>query len=213
MGSPGISTERCLCLQDPPGRPLASLSFSFLQRLGPWCGWAGVQCRAGLCSAHPSMCWPHSELGLRRGWTCWPVDGSTHWCLLGCSSAVPRSPLYMLQSLSAFISCHCNHPKKKLLIGANLLQPMTGARCTLWWVRRRCKTGLKRFSGPDSFILPLLWLKDVAERMGRCPCSGLWNPRYHPPLKLRGCWLLPVKHSRYEKLFAVTVQKVFTAHL
>lgn len=42
MGSPGISTERCLCLQDPPGRPLASLSFSFLQRLGPWRGWAGA---------------------------------------------------------------------------------------------------------------------------------------------------------------------------
>lgn len=98
---------------------------------------------------------------------------------------MPRSPLYMLWSLSAFVSCHCNHPKKKLFIGANSLQPMTGARCTLWWVRRRCKTGLKRFSGPDSFILPLLWLKDVAERMGMCPCSGLWNPRYHPPLKLQ----------------------------
>lgn len=48
---------------------------------------------------------------------------------------------------------------------------------------------------------------------GKVPLLRPLGPTVPPTPETCGCWLLPVKHSRYEKLFAVTVQKVFTAHL
>lgn len=100
--------------------------------------------------------------------------------LLGCSSAVPRSPLYMLQSLSAFVSCHCNHPKKKLFIGANLLQPMTGARCTLWWVRWRCKTGLKKILWSSFLSLASALAQRCCRKDGKVPLLRPVGPTVPP---------------------------------
>lgn len=145
-----------------------------------WLSWGAVQGWTLLC---PSL----NVLTPQRAGTEEGVDmlacGWQHAlmpALLGCSSAVPRSPLYMLQSLSAFVSCHCNHPKKKLLIGANLLQPMTGARCTLWWVRWRCKTGLKKILWSSFLSLASALAQRCCRKDGNVPLLRPLEPTVPP---------------------------------
>lgn len=194
--------SECLCLQDPPSRPGASFCSGLV------CGVAELVPAGELCLQRALCPLPHllcadvclTPLAARMGrLKCWGEgkgqDGL--WmmpALPGCSFTVSGQFLFPCFSNSC-------QPLSDAVVITQSVWCVIVARCTLWLVRWSCKTGLKTLSAPSSFQWLLLWLKGVAERMGKCLRAGgaLLRPAGHSretqrhcrPLRCFQCWLLP----------------------